>query len=103
MELLMEHSTQGSGFHPPPSPSVTSVDAPSTISSLAPSASISTAGADTASLTISQQLTTAFSDPTLLQLAIMLKVPYSMTPKASQKGEILQIYARMKRQLPKSQ
>ncbi|KDQ26901.1 hypothetical protein PLEOSDRAFT_1105799 [Pleurotus ostreatus PC15] len=56
MELLMERSTQGSGFHPPPSPSVTSVDAPSTISSLAPSASVSTAGADTASLTISQQL-----------------------------------------------
>ncbi|KAJ8691191.1 hypothetical protein PTI98_010785 [Pleurotus ostreatus] len=79
-----------------PPPSVTSVDAPSTISSLAPSASVSTAGADTASLTISQQLTTAFSDPALLQLAIMLKVPYSMTPKASQKGEILQIYARMK-------
>ncbi|KAJ8697716.1 hypothetical protein PTI98_004493 [Pleurotus ostreatus] len=96
MELLMERSTQGSGFHPPPSPSVTSVDTPSTISSLAPSASVSTAGADTASLTISQQLTTAFSDPALLQLAIMLKVLYSMTPKASQKGEILQIYAWMK-------
>ncbi|KDQ22729.1 hypothetical protein PLEOSDRAFT_1087268 [Pleurotus ostreatus PC15] len=96
MELLMERSTQGSGFHPPPSPSVISVDASSTISSLAPSASVSTAGADTASLTISQQLTTAFSDPALLQLAIMLKAPYSMTPKASQKGEILQIYAQMK-------
>ncbi|KAF9495332.1 hypothetical protein BDN71DRAFT_1431092 [Pleurotus eryngii] len=43
MELLMEPSTQGSGFHPPPSPSVYSAAAPSTISSLAPSASVSTA------------------------------------------------------------
>ncbi|KAF4574499.1 hypothetical protein EYR36_005841 [Pleurotus pulmonarius] len=81
-------SNSASVFHPPPSPSVQSVDAPS--------ASVSTAGVDTASLTIAQQLATAFSDPTLLQLAIMLKVPYSMTPKASQKGEIPQIYARMK-------
>ncbi|KAF9489763.1 hypothetical protein BDN71DRAFT_1511860 [Pleurotus eryngii] len=96
MELLMKPSTQGSGFHPPPSPSVYSAATPSTISSLAPSASVSTADVDTASLTIAQQLATAFSDPNLLQLAIMLKVPFSMTPKASGKGKIPQIFARMK-------
>ncbi|KAF7440865.1 hypothetical protein PC9H_001213 [Pleurotus ostreatus] len=95
MELLMDPSIQGSGFHPPPSPSVYSAAAPSSISSLAPSASVSTAGVDTALLTIAQ-LASTFSDPALLQLAIMLKVPFSMTPKASGKGKILQIFARMK-------
>ncbi|KDQ33662.1 hypothetical protein PLEOSDRAFT_1099621 [Pleurotus ostreatus PC15] len=96
MELLMDPSIQGSGFHPPPSPSVYSAAAPSSISSLAPSASVSTAGVDTALLTIAQQLASTFSDPALLQLAIMLKGTFSMTPKASGKGKILQIFARMK-------
>ncbi|KAF9492992.1 hypothetical protein BDN71DRAFT_1508969 [Pleurotus eryngii] len=73
MELLMERSTQGSGFHSPPSPSVYSAAALLTISSLAPSASVSTA-----------------------DLAIMMKAPFSMTPKASGKGKIPQIFARMK-------
>ncbi|KAF4565547.1 hypothetical protein EYR36_002119 [Pleurotus pulmonarius] len=67
-----------SAFHPPPSPSVQSVDAPSTIS-----ASVSTAGVDTASLTIAQQLATAFSNPALLQLAIMLKI-YARMKAAAQ-------------------
>lgn len=60
--LTQEPSIQGSGFYPPPSPSVYSAAAPLTISSLAPSASVSTAGVDTASLTIAQQLASAFSD-----------------------------------------
>ncbi|KAF9496218.1 hypothetical protein BDN71DRAFT_1430348 [Pleurotus eryngii] len=96
VKLLMEPSTQGSGFHPPPSPSVYSAATPLTISSLAPSIFVSTAGVDTASLTIAQQLATTFSDPALLQLAIMLNMPFSMTPKASGKGKIPQIFARMK-------